>query len=404
MIQLQQFGFIETPEGVAQAMLCADVDRDDEIMLHWWGREKEPPLAAKLRLHWREDRTAAALEILQVFRAGEFGGLYLPKLTNDEIDHVTGYAGTLHLKADGCFDGTWAHKSGQAGKISLNAPSPDSVMAAQCASWSEFKVWASTARDESDASLFRGHGSNRFRLQTTLHRLKRTRLERYCDEMLPPFRLHAEAILSERIDTKNKDDYAMLLGLAQHHGLPAPILDWTNSPYVAAFFAYADAVEAAGTRATDTHIRVYGLTRQFTQRFFAPVVSLPDYAPYVSPLSVSPRNNPRMYAQQGQFLVTNVADVESFLRSIEKKSEFKVLIAADVPISCAGEALEDLAFMGLTAATMFPGLDGVCRMMRHSMTFKRQPVSTVKSPALGKPSDDPQGEIVPSKDEPKSSA
>jgi hypothetical protein len=66
--------------------------------------------------------------------------------------------------------------------------------------------------------------------------------------------------------------------------------------------------------------------------------------------------------------------------------------------------LEDLAFMGLTAATMFPGLDGVCRMMRHSMAFKRQPVSTVKSPALGKALDDPQSEATPPKEEPKSSS
>jgi hypothetical protein len=33
-------------------------------------------------------------------------------------------------------------------------------------------------------------------------------------------------------------------------------------------------------------------------------------------------------------------------------------------------ALEDLSYMGLTAATMFPGLDGVSKMMRHQMSFK----------------------------------
>jgi hypothetical protein len=47
------------------------------------------------------------------------------------------------------------------------------------------------------------------------------------------------------------------------------------------------------------------------------------------------------------------------------------LVAADVPVECASEALEDLAFMGLTAASLYPGLDGVCRMMRHAMLFKR---------------------------------
>jgi hypothetical protein len=46
------------------------------------------------------------------------------------------------------------------------------------------------------------------------------------------------------------------------------------------------------------------------------------------------------------------------------------LFAADIPMSCAADALQDLAFMGLTAATMFPGLDGVSRMIRHQMFFK----------------------------------
>ena len=109
----------------------------------------------------------------------------------------------------------------------------------------------------------------------------------------------------------------------------------------------------------------------FINSNFSHTVVLPYKSPYIAPLTITPRQNPRLYAQQGQFLVTNVADVESFICKIEKTHQKKYLVAADVPIACGSKVLEDLAFMGLTAATMFPGLDGVCRMMKHAMAFKR---------------------------------
>jgi hypothetical protein len=178
----------------------------------------------------------------------------------------------------------------------------------------------------------------------------------------------------------NRTHYATLLGLAQHHGLPTPLLDWTTFPYIAAFFAFSDAIESLETRPNESHVRVYGLTQDFVNQSTPPAVVLPYIKPYLAFCSISPRHNPRLYAQQGQFLVTNIADVERFLCFQEERYGKKILVAADIPVTCANEALNDLQFMGLTAATMFPGLDGVCRMMKHAMLFKHQSL-----PVAGKP-------------------
>lgn len=382
VMELQQFGTIETGEELANAMLCIDVDRPAEAMLHWWG-EKTPPAAILVQLRRMENGTVELAPQL-IYRGNAGGGLWLQQLSAEAMQHAKGFSATLHQMKKS-LEGEWVHATGKKGRITFRSPtSSDGVSPEECANWSEFKEWAGRSREKHDAVAFRGHGSSEYRLKTTLHRAYRHRLERYCAETLLQFRGHAEAVMGMRFDMDNGDDYSMLLGLAQHHGLPTPLLDWTGSPYIAAFFAFADAIESAETRSDSSHVRIYGLTRDFMDKSYTPVVTVPFIKPYVSPLSISARNNPRLYAQQGQFLVTNVADVERYICSMEQGADTTFLIAADVPIECASEALEDLAFMGLSAATMFPGLDGVCRMIKHAMSFKRNSMLTAGKPSNSK--------------------
>jgi len=235
-------------------------------------------------------------------------------------------------------------------------------------SWRQFKDWAAEVARQKGMGAFRGHGDSRFALSTTLQRAGRHRLERYCSETIQIFCSHTEAVLGRRFSLSNANDLSTLIGLAQHHGLPTPLLDWTRSPYVAAFFAFADALEWGGNR-TSTHVRIYGLANEYC-RLNKPILKIPYFAPYAEPLQMSPLNNPRLYAQQGLFMVTNTTNVEHVLLEMGARVGKEYLVAVDVPTSLASEALEDLQYMGLTAATMFPGLDGVCRMMRHAMSFK----------------------------------
>jgi hypothetical protein len=377
-VGLQLFGSVETGKGPANAMLCKDKDRPDEVMVQLWGAEND--FAILFNGVWRED-VPFSLQAVAFYKEDEGGGLWLPKLNEDQFAQLKSVQLTLERVGER-YTGRWVGPNDSGGLVAFASEHDEPrLIATVCEDWNSFKKWASEARSESNATAFRGHGSNKFTLKTTLHRAGRYRLERYCADTLWTFRAHAEAILETRFDMANREDYAVLLGLAQHHGLPTPLLDWTGSPYIAAFFAFSDALDTINSRVGETHVRVYGLKQSFLASHYSHVITLPYKKPYVSPITISPRHNPRMYAQQGQFLVTNVANLENYIAQYEGSAGATALIAADVPISCAGQALEDLSYMGLSAATMFPGLDGVCRMLKHAMSYsvqgtKSDPIST----------------------------
>ncbi|CAH0355021.1 FRG domain-containing protein [Aquabacterium sp. CECT 9606] len=170
--------------------------------------------------------------------------------------------------------GQWNTELGRPENSILFAPidPPRTLPSDTCSSWNEFKAWASQVRTDHDAVSFRGHGNREFKLQTTLHRMGRCRLDRFCTDELPEFSNHAEALLQMQFKLGDGDDFSTVLGLAQHHGLPTPMLDWTGSPYVAAFFAFSDALDSLGTRPDATHVRVYALNRKFVDALKFPVV------------------------------------------------------------------------------------------------------------------------------------
>lgn len=368
MMYGQWIGEVELPDAKANAMLCIDADRPNEFMFHILRGKDSFGVLANATM----TGGAISLKPFVLFKADENGDLYAPPtLSADEVRQRDDTAISISFDGDG-FQGHWS-LGDQGGSISLRSPSKERCLEpADCASWTEFQDWAHQIRAKHGAALYRGHGSNTFRLQTTLHRAGRFRLDRYWSETVPQFRDHAETVLGTRFRKEDGDDQATVLGLAQHHGLPTPLLDLTLSPYVAAFFAFSDVVEAQRDPAKHTHVRIYAFTPGFLQTAWRPMVRIPQIDLYLASLTISSRSNPRLYAQQGRFLVTNIAELEGFIRWHETTSGTRSMYAADIPVGLARDALEDLAFMGLTAASMFPGLDGVGKMMRHQMLFSGQ--------------------------------
>lgn len=374
----QLLGSVETAHGPAHAMLCIDDDQPDEFMIHLWG----PTVASSaILLSAVRDGKFAHLTPTVVFRASDTGNIYMPSyadLTAEELLFKEKVRATLVENGREGYTGDWTDPHGVTRKASFEVISDRTdakLDLTRCTKWADFKSWADQARTLNNCTAFRGHGSDEFRLETTLSRVGRTRVDRYCNVELLQFNALLEASMNMRFDLTKKDDYATVLGLAQHHGLPTPLLDWTSSPYVAAFFALSDAIEMAQGRPSVKFARVFGLTQTFISQCSPPAVTVSALQPYLCSLVISPMHNPRLLAQQGRFLVTNLSNVEAFIQLKENQDQQTYLHAVDIPISEASQALEDLAFMGLTAATMFPGLDGLGKMIRHQMLFKTAKVT-----------------------------
>jgi hypothetical protein len=81
--------------------------------------------------------------------------------------------------------------------------------------------------------VFRGQDRAEFELQTSLARFLGGREDELEAHLLRAFRKYAYGASEAR------DDWTWL-ALAQHHGLPTRLLDWTYSPHVALHFATAD--------------------------------------------------------------------------------------------------------------------------------------------------------------------
>ncbi len=81
--------------------------------------------------------------------------------------------------------------------------------------------------------VFRGLSDKSYRLETSLMRLGGPfwQLEKH---LLRNFRKYA------RLNAGEQGSFWHLLAMAQHHGLPTRLLDWTYSPYVALHFATAN--------------------------------------------------------------------------------------------------------------------------------------------------------------------
>lgn len=190
--------------------------------------------------------------------------------------------------------------------------------------------------------IFRGQGNATWSLIPTIDRLRVFRSSesrnRLCERLLTQFRTAASG-LGISFDSL---DALQFEGLARHHGVPTAILDWTFSPYIAAFFAF-DSTPGDAER-----VAIWIFDRAVFEAFGDAMNDI------VIPMEDSTYAL-RAIEQQG--IVMRLRSSSSHVESLMESGLEKITL----PSSERRTALMDLESMGITTRSLFRDLDGAAR-------------------------------------------
>lgn len=195
------------------------------------------------------------------------------------------------------------------------------------------------------------------------------------DRILRIFKRKAHLFLDHMPDDK---DSFRWLALMQHHGAPTRLLDFTWSPYVAAFFALEGAINDAAIWAINPPalskplmLTINGQRQKVLPESLGPWVE-GNYEKYFLRNEHSFVNygeprvmNQRLIAQSGTFIIpsTLAAPVEDILNNYPNPKE--VLVKFMITKELREDVMLKLYSMNITYYTLFPGLDGLARSMGY---------------------------------------
>jgi hypothetical protein len=166
-------------------------------------------------------------------------------------------------------------------------------------------------------------------------------------------------VLGKSYETTSATEYGALLNLGQHHGFPTPLLDWTESPFVAAYFAFSQPPKEP--QEDDAAVRVFVFDHDGWPR--GRLMTIGDIFPTFARLELGGRDNPRVLPQQSVHMFSNMVDIEGFIAFTENETGRQFLRRIDIPFAERAVAMRQLDVMGVTAAALFPGVEGACRAL-----------------------------------------
>jgi hypothetical protein len=224
-----------------------------------------------------------------------------------------------------------------------------------------FRNWAFRGQRDSSAPLF--SAISRYLMSFDVHQQAWPQQE---ERILRIFKRKAIHFLDHVPD---RDDDFEWLALMQDHGAPTRLLDFSWSPYVAAFFALHNATgdgviwacnPAEIGKRKDVDLKKPGNFRKYL------LAGADSFVWVGEPHAM----NRRLIAQSGTFLVpANLhKSIEEILSGYPnpRNTLIKLIVPAD---KVREKGMRELYRMNITQATLFPDLDGLARSLAYELEF-----------------------------------
>jgi hypothetical protein len=220
-------------------------------------------------------------------------------------------------------------------------------------------------------AIWRGHASAKWNLEPTLDRLLR-QSGRLSDPTARPdhlarFRLATRGRRgASAAPILNDDDW---WALGQHFGLATPLLDWTNSPYVALYFAFN-----SDTQGKDDSRAIFALHQRNVEGLSEEVraqhtgIGRPPVIEFIHPQT---DENARLVNQSGLFSRgPDGVTIETWLKThvpVAAHQQYTFLVKIVIPDKGREDCLRALNRMNINHSSLFPDLYGSSKHCNNNL-------------------------------------
>lgn len=202
--------------------------------------------------------------------------------------------------------------------------------------------------------VFRGHRRNDWKLEPTLTRHLKNKGTISIPKQLDFFR---KSIKGRRGSNPPHLNDKECWALGQHFGLYTPLLDWTDSPYVGLFFAFAE--EGKFGDRTETRV-LFSLNRKRIEDKCKRIERRNVPISFIEPFT---DDNLRLISQSGLFTFTKIdINIEEWVRTqFQEKHEKAILLKLHLDDNLRPSILKQLSWMNINFLTLFPDISGAAK-------------------------------------------